>query len=82
MTPGAPLERTVLTEGPLANSKIAQRIKEAMEPTRDSSGAILDFVYLMPRHPPMRPDTSFVEFVSIPLSPTPCPPLIFHRLLV
>jgi hypothetical protein len=45
MAPGAPLERTVLTEGALPNAEIAQRIKEAMEATRDVTGVILDFVY-------------------------------------
>jgi hypothetical protein len=74
MTPDAPLEGTVLAEGPLTNSKIMQRIKEAIEPTRDSSGAILDFVYLVPRHPLMQPNTGFIEFVSFPLSPTTCSP--------
>jgi hypothetical protein len=54
-----------------------------MEPSRDSSGGILDFMYLVPRHPPMRPDIGFVEFISIPLSPAPLFPLVnFYRLLV
>ena len=35
---------------------------------KDSIGAILDFVYLVPGHPPMRPEPGFVEFVSF-LSP-------------
>jgi hypothetical protein len=73
MMPDAPLEGTVLAEGPLTNFKITQRIKEAIEPARESSGAIIDFMYPVSRHPPMRPDTCFVEFVSFPLSPTPFP---------
>jgi hypothetical protein len=73
MMPDAPLEGTVLAEGPLTNFKITQRINEAIELAQDSSGAILDFMYLVSRHPPMRPDTCFVEFVSFPLSPAPFP---------
>jgi hypothetical protein len=73
MMPDVPLEGTVLAEGPLTNFKITQRIKEAIEPARESSGAILDFMYLVSRHPPMRPDTGFVEFVSFPLSLAPFP---------
>jgi hypothetical protein len=69
MVPSAPLEGMVLAMGPLANSKITQCIKEAMEPAWDSPGAILDFMYLVLRHPPMRPDAGFVEFISVPFSP-------------
>ena len=41
----ASFEGTVLANEALPPSKVAQRIKEAMEPTKDSVGAILDFVY-------------------------------------
>ena len=44
MVAEASLDGTVLAEGVLSPSEVAQRIKEAMEPTKDSAGAILDFV--------------------------------------
>ena len=53
MVPEASLDGTALAEGALPNSKIAQRIKEAMELSRDDAGAPLDFVYPMPGHPPI-----------------------------
>jgi hypothetical protein len=52
MVPVAQLEGTVLAEGPLADLEIAQRLKEVMDALKDSSGAIIDFVYPVPRHPP------------------------------
>jgi hypothetical protein len=72
MVPGPPLEGTMLAEGALPSAEIAQRIKEAMEAAWDIARAILDFVYLVPGHPMMRPDTGFVEFVSFSfLCPSP-----------
>jgi len=68
MVPGASLEGTALAEEALPNSKIAQRIKEAMEPPRDDTGAIIDFIYPVPGHPPMLPEPGFVKFISLPLS--------------
>ena len=68
MVPGASFEGTVLADEALPPSEVAQRIKEAMEPTNDSVGAILDFMYPVPGHPPMRPEQGFVDFVSF-LSP-------------
>jgi hypothetical protein len=76
MVPVAQLEGTVLAEGPLADLEIAQRLKEAMDAPKDSSGAIIDFVYPVPRHPPMRLEPSFVRFVSYPLPFTSFPQLI------
>jgi hypothetical protein len=80
MAPGAPLEGMVLTVGPLANFEIVRHIKDVTEPARDSLGAILDFVYPMSGHPLMRPDTGFVEIVSIPLSPASFPSVNFLSL--
>jgi hypothetical protein len=71
MIPVARLEGTVLTEGPLADSEIMQCLKEAMDAPKGSLGAIIDFVYPVLRHPPMRPKPSFVRFVSFPLSLLP-----------
>ena len=68
MVPKVSFEGKVLTDEALPPSEVAQRIKEAMEPTKDSVGAILDFVYPVPGHPPMRPEPGFIEFVSF-LSP-------------
>jgi hypothetical protein len=52
MVPVAQLEGTMLAEGPLADSEIAQCLKEAMDTLKDSSGAIIDFVYPVLRHLP------------------------------
>ena len=65
MAPGASLNGMALTEGALSPSKVAQRIKEAMEPPRDNAGAVLDFVYPVPGHPPMWPELGYIVFVSI-----------------
>ena len=54
MVPGASLEGTVLVNEALPPSEVAQRIKETMEPSKDNADVILDFVYPMPGHPPMR----------------------------
>ena len=64
MAPGASLDGTVLAEGALSPSKVAQHIKEAMEPPWDDADAVLDFVYPMPGHPPMWPKPGYVVFVS------------------
>ena len=56
MVPGASFEGTVLVDEALPPSEVAQRIKKAMEPLKDSAGTALDFVYLVPGHPPMRPE--------------------------
>ena len=70
MVPEASFEGTALANEALPPFEVAQRIKEAMEPTKDSVGAILDFVYPVPGHPPMRPEPGFVDFVSFfPLAP-------------
>jgi len=58
----------VLVDEALPFSEVAQRIKEATEPTKDSKGSVLDIVYPVPGHPPMRPEPGFFKFVS-PLLP-------------
>ena len=68
MAPEASFDGTTLAEGVLSHSEVAQRIKEAMEPSRDDVGAPLDFVYPVPGHPPMRPELGHVVFVSFPSS--------------
>ena len=68
MAPEASFDGTVLTEGALPNSEIVQHIKEAMEPSQDNAGAPLDFIYLVPGHPPMQPEPGHVAFVSFPFS--------------
>ena len=69
MMPGMLFEGTVLVDEVLPFSKVAQRIKEATETTKDSKGGVLDIVYPVPGHPPMRPEPGFFEFVSLLL---PC----------
>jgi hypothetical protein len=76
MAPDAPLEGTVLAEGALPNAKIVQRIKEVMEAVWDMAGVILNFVYPVLGNPVMRPDASFVEFISFSFF-CPSPQLIF-----
>ena len=46
MAPKASFDGTTLAEGALSNSEVAQRIKEAMEPSRDDVGAPY-FIYLV-----------------------------------
>ena len=64
MVPGASFEGMVLSNKVLPPSKVAQNIKEAMEPSKDNTSAILDFMYLVSGHPPMRPEPGFIDFVS------------------
>ena len=40
MAPGASLDGTALAEEALSPSEVAQRIKEAMKPSRDNAGAL------------------------------------------
>ena len=68
MEPKASFDGTALAQGALPNSEIAQCIKEAMEPLRHDTGATLNFIYLVPGHPPMRPKPGYVVFVSFPFS--------------
>ena len=68
MAPEASFDGMTFAEGALPHSEVAQRIKEAMEPSRDDAGAPLDFVYLVPGHPPMRPEPGHVIFVIFPFS--------------
>jgi len=64
MVPDASLEGTALVDEVLPPSEVAQRVKEAMEPLKDNASVVLDFVYLVSGHPPMRPKPGFVDFVS------------------
>ena len=68
MAPRASFEGTVLVDEALPPSEVAQRIKGAMEPSKDSTGIVLDFVFPVAGHPPMRPEPGFIDFVSF-LSP-------------
>ena len=59
-------DETTFVEETLSSSDVTLRIKEAMEPSRDSAGAPLDFVYLVTGHPPMRPELGYIVLVSFP----------------
>jgi hypothetical protein len=59
MTPEASLEGTVLSREPLRNSKIKQRIWEAMEVD------VIRFKFLIPGHPMMCLELNFVEMVCL-----------------
>ena len=48
LVPGMSFEGTVLVDEALPFSEVAQRIKEAMEPMKDSAGGVLDIVYPVP----------------------------------
>ena len=65
MVPEASFKGMVLVDEELPYSEVAQRVKEAMEPMKDSHGTALDFVYPVPGHPPMRLEPRFVDFVSL-----------------
>ena len=54
MAPEASFDGMALAEGMLPNFEIAQRIEGVMEPLWDDTGAALDFVYPVSRHPLMR----------------------------
>ena len=69
MAPRASLAGTVLADEALPPSEVAQRIKEAMEPSKDDTGVILDFMYPVSGHPPMQPELGFIDFIS---SLSPC----------
>ena len=64
MVPGVLFEGTVLIDEALPPFEVAQRIKEVMEPSKDSVGVVLDHVYPVPGHPPMRLEPGFFDFVS------------------
>ena len=64
MAPGASFEGTVLVDEAFPPSEVAQRIKEVMEPLKDTAVVVLDFVFPVPGHPPMRPEPGFVDFIS------------------
>jgi len=51
MVPGVSFEGTVLVDEALPPSEVAQRIKEVMEPTNDTSGSTLEPMYPVPGHP-------------------------------
>ena len=54
----------MLVDEALPPFEVAQRIKEAMEPSKYTAGVVLDFVFLVPGHPPMRPELGVFDFVS------------------
>jgi hypothetical protein len=66
MAPRASFDRMTLAKGALSPSEVTQRIKEVMEPSRDSMGAPLDLVYPVPVHPPMRLESGYIILVSFP----------------
>ena len=64
MAPEASFDGTALTEGTLPKSEITQCIKEVIEPLWDDTGAALDFIYPVPGHPPMQPESGYIVFIS------------------
>ena len=64
MAPGASFDRMTLAKEALSPYEVAKRIKEAMEPSQDSAGVPLDFVYPATGHPPMRPEPGYIVLVS------------------
>ena len=51
MVPRASLDGMTLVDGALSPSEVVQRIKEAMEPSKDDASVVLDFMYLVLGHP-------------------------------
>ena len=68
MAPGASLDGTTLAEGALSPSEVAQRIKEAMEPSWNDADTVLEFVYPVLGTPQMWSELGYNIFVSF-LSP-------------
>ena len=64
MALGVALDGMALAEGALSPFEVAQCIKEVMEPPRDDADAVLDFVFPVPWHPPMRPEPGYIFFIS------------------
>ena len=64
MAPEVSFDGMALAEEAPSPSKVAQHIKEAIEPSWDSMGAPLDFVYPVPGHPPMRLEPRYIVLVS------------------
>ena len=69
MMPEISFEGKVLVDEALPFSEVAQHIKEATEQMKDSKGGVLDIVYPVLGHPPMRLEPGFFEFISLLL---PC----------
>ena len=69
MAPGASLDGMALADEAPPPSKVAQRIKEAMEPSKDTASVVLDFMYSVPEQPPMRLELGYIDFIS---SLSPC----------
>jgi hypothetical protein len=67
MVPSAWLSGTVLAQGTLRDSEVAQRIKEVTEES--------DVGFLISGHPVMRPTTGFVDLVSSCWFSSPADPL-------
>jgi hypothetical protein len=70
--PDTSLTGTMLTEGSLNDSEIAQRLKEATEATqrsRNTASVDLDFGFPVPEHPVIWPEAGFIEFVSFSFPP-------------
>jgi hypothetical protein len=66
MTPqSSPDGMVMLAEDALSIGEVELRLKEAMEVLVSSSGEIVP-IYPIPGHLPMRPNASFVKFVSPP----------------
>jgi hypothetical protein len=63
MTPEALLKGTVLARGLFCKCEIKQRIREAMNALSDM------FRFLILGHPMMRPDTGFIDLVSLFMIP-------------
>ena len=64
MAPEVALDGTTLTEGAFSPSKVAQRIKEAMDPSKDNTDVVLEFVYPVLGNPLMRSEPGFIDFIS------------------
>ena len=66
MAPEASFDETVIADGALPHSEVAQCIKEAMEPSWDDAGPPLDFIYPVLGHPLMQPEPGHFVFISFP----------------
>lgn len=64
MAPRASLEETALSGTPPPRDEVTRRIKGVMEPVKDAEVNAVDVMFLIPGHPPIRPNLGYIHLVS------------------
>jgi hypothetical protein len=80
MTVEAPSEGTRLSTLPPGDAKIARWLTEAMDIRKGTDGAVIPYIFSILGCSLMRPEPSFMEFVSSPASTSlsSCSLLVLH----